>query len=61
MHNMLTTLLDRPTFEEEYPDQYQQARIIGKKRMDAMDKLRGGMCFADTLNEQTRKWWNEIS
>jgi len=61
MHNMLTTLLDRPTFEEEYPDQYQQARIVGKKRMDAMDKLRGGMCFADTLDVQTRKWWNEIS
>lgn len=60
MHNMLTTLLDRPTFEEQYPEQYAQARITGKQRMDKLDKLRGGMCFADTLDKSTASWYNEI-
>jgi len=60
MYNMLTTLLDRPTFEEQYPEQYAQARIEGKQRMDKLDKLRGGMCFADTLDKRTASWYNEI-
>jgi len=60
MHNMLTSLLDRPTFEEQYPEQYAQARIQGKQRMDKLDKLRGGMCFADTLDKRTASWYNEI-
>jgi hypothetical protein len=61
MHNMLTTLLDRPTFEEQYPDTYQSARQNGKQRITAMDKLRGGMCFADTLqHKQAKEWWNGL-
>jgi len=61
MHNMLTTLLDRPTFEEQYPDTYQSARQNGKHRMTAMDKLRGGMTFADTLqHKQAKEWWNGL-
>ena len=62
MHNMLTSLLDRPTFEEQFPNEYSEARLAGKRRMDRMDQLRKGMQFQDgILDNQTRKWWNEIS
>ena len=62
MHNMLTSLLDRPTFEEQFPNEYSEARLAGKRRMDRMDQLRKGMQFQDCiLDNQTRKWWNEIS
>ena len=62
MRHMLVTLLDRPTFEEEYPDTYLQAQQDGKLRIDKMDRLRGGMTFSDTIaHKETRRWWNEIS
>ncbi len=62
MQNMLISLLDRPTFEEQFPNEYSEARLAGKRRMDRMDQLRGGMQFEDTIQDtQTRKWWNEIS
>lgn len=62
MQNMLVSLLDRPTFEEQFPNEYSEARLAGKRRMDRMDQLRGGMQFEDTIQDtQTRKWWNEIS
>ena len=61
MYNMLISLLDRPTFEEQFPDTYLQARQNGKQRITAMDKLRGGMCFADTLqHKQAKEWWNGL-
>lgn len=61
MRHMLVTLLQRPTFEEEYAEIYHSARLEGKQRIDNMDKLRGGMTFADTLNDEVKSWWNEIS
>ena len=61
MKRMLIELLSRKTFEEEYPEEYQKGRTSGKWRMLAMDKLRGGMTFEDTLvDPAVRKWWNEI-
>ena len=58
---MLTNLLKRPTFEEEFPEDYTKARIEGKWRMQAMDSLRGGMRFVDTLKTtQAKEFWNEI-
>ena len=61
IRTMLKSLLERPTFEEEYPDQYEKARVKGKWRMQAMDNLRGGMQFRDTLGTiQAREFWDEI-
>lgn len=61
IRDMLNNLLARPTFEEEFPDQFEQARIRGKRRIDKMDQARGGISFADTLNEQAKEWWNGIA
>tara|TARA_B100000989_G_scaffold74587_2_gene52655 strand:+ start:41592 stop:42869 length:1278 start_codon:yes stop_codon:yes gene_type:complete len=59
--NMLKSLLDRPTFEEEFPNEYKKARIKGKWRMQAMDNLRGGMKFVDTLKDyKAKEFWNGI-
>ena len=61
IREMLKSLLTRPTFEEEFPDEYAKGRIKGKWRMQAMDNLRGGMKFRDTLGTvQAREFWDEI-
>lgn len=61
IRNMLVSLLERPTFEEEFPDEYAKARIKGKWRIQAMDNLRGGMKFEDTLKtQQAKDFWNGI-
>ena len=58
---MLKSLLERPTFEEQFPEEYLKARTKGKWRIQAMDNLRGGITFADTLKrDDVRRWWNEI-
>ena len=61
IRQMLKDLLTRPTFEEQFPDEYAKARIKGKWRMQALDNLRGGMQFRDTLKTiQAREFWDEI-
>lgn len=61
IREMLKSLLERPTFEEQFPEEYLKARTKGKWRIQAMDNLRGGMTFADTLKrDDVRDWWNEI-
>ena len=59
--DMLNNLRNRPTFEQEYPDTYLKARSNGKNRINKMDKLRGGMCFEDTLRDSDLlHWWRSI-
>lgn len=60
LHSVLTNLLERPTFEEEYPDTYQSARVRAKQRMSKLDDLRGGMRFEDTLCTEAQEWWKGI-
>jgi len=60
MRDVLTNLLDRPTFEEAYPDSYKQARKSAKLRMDLYDSRRPGMKFVDTLPEVAQDWWTSI-
>jgi hypothetical protein len=61
IRDMLKSLLDRPTFEEEFPNDFQKARIKGKWRIQAMDNLRGGIKFEDTLKDyKAKQFWNGI-
>tara|TARA_R110002074_G_scaffold507_6_gene2445 strand:+ start:1946 stop:3238 length:1293 start_codon:yes stop_codon:yes gene_type:complete len=68
MRDVLTNLLERKTFEEEYPSEvYLEARQRAKTRMESLDKGRNGIGFVDTLrngndtiSEELIKWWNEI-
>ena len=67
VRDVLIKLLERPTFEEQYPDTYAEARTRAKTRMHRLDTHRGGMKFEDTLrngndpaSEQLIKWWRDI-
>jgi hypothetical protein len=68
MHDVLVNLLNRPTFAEEYPDTYHEARRKAKKRMDLYDSRRGGLKFIDTLRigndpwvyGKLKQWWASI-
>ena len=62
VHDLLSNLLTRPTFEEEFPDSFQEARIQGKKRLQKLDALRGGLSFGETIRpyEALHEWWSAI-
>ena len=68
MRDVLTNLLERPTFEEEYPEKYVEARCRAKKRMESLDTRRKGITFVDTLRigndpwiyGKLKTWWNSI-
>ena len=62
VHDLLSNLLTRPTFEEEFPDSFQEARIQGKKRLQKLDALRGGLSFDETIRpyEALHEWWSAI-
>jgi hypothetical protein len=63
MRDILGQLKNRPTFEEQWPDQYQQGLADGKARMLKLENIRScPVTLADILSErkEIRKWWNEI-
>ena len=61
MKEMLESLKIRPTFEEQFPEEFAKARVKGKWNMKAIDERRGGMCFENTLlDKDIRKWYDSI-
>ena len=62
MRDVLTNLINRPTFEEQYPSEvYLEARCRAKQRMESLDTGRKGTRFVDTLRDpELIKWWKEI-
>jgi len=62
MRDVLTNLINRPTFEEEYPSEvYLEARCRAKQRMESLDTGRKGTRFVDTLRDpELIKWWKDI-
>jgi hypothetical protein len=40
MHDILVQLKNRPTFEEQWPDTYQEALIQGKRRLQVLEQIR---------------------
>lgn len=62
MRDVLTNLINRPTFEEEYPSEvYLEARCRAKQRIESLDTGRKGTRFVDTLRDpELIKWWKEI-
>lgn len=63
VRDVLTQLKNRPTFEEQWPDQYQQGLADGKARMLKLESIRScPVTLADILSEreEIRKWWDEI-
>lgn len=63
MHDILVQLLQRPTFQEQWPDQYTQAMIKGKKRILSIEKLRGDTYTMQHILQQDPLlygWWQSI-
>jgi hypothetical protein len=63
MHALLTQLKNRPTFEEQWPNEYQQALAKGKRRVLQLEKIRKDTyTLTDILSEdkQIADWYEQI-
>ena len=63
MRDMLLQLQSRPTFEEQWPNIYQQELIKGKTRVLRLESIRTSpTSMATILSERpdVKEWWNKI-
>lgn len=57
----LEHLLTRPTFQEQWQDEYDIARGRAKRRIEYMDTSRAGVNWSDVcVDSEFREWWNAI-
>lgn len=57
----LEHLLTRPTFEEQWQDEYATAQGRAKRRIEYMDTSRSGVNWSDVcVDSEFREWWNAI-
>ena len=63
LKDILVQLKTRPTFEEQWPNEYQDGLIRGKARILKLEQIRKDVyTMSDILAErpQVLKWWNSI-
>lgn len=63
IRDTLTELKNRPTFQEQWPDRYEQALVAGKQRILKLEKIRNDKFTMDhILQEETEiyDWWKNI-
>lgn len=63
MHDVLSNLKNRPTFQEQWPDQWRSALRTGKDRILQLEKIRqDSMTMADILRKDPDiyDWWQQI-
>ena len=63
MKDILVQLLNRPTFEEQWPDQYQAGLVKGKARVLKLESIRSqSVTMQDILSARPKilQWWNQI-
>jgi len=64
LQDVLTQLKQRPTFEEQWPDQYHQAIARGKSRVQKLESIRTQYITMDEILSQRRdvyNWWCSIA
>jgi hypothetical protein len=64
MRDVLTQLKSRPTFDEQWPDTYQESIAKGKQRVLKLESIRTAPTDMATILSQrpdVLKWWNEIA
>lgn len=64
MRDVLLQLKNRPTFEQQWPDQYSAAIARGKARVLKLESIRSAptsMAQILSARPKVRKWWDEIS
>jgi hypothetical protein len=63
MRDVLEQLLARPTFQESWPDQWQQGLLAGKQRIQRLERLRGDTyTLGDILSQEPAlgEWYEAI-
>ena len=61
--NMLIQLKTRPTFEEQWPDEYQDGLAKGKARVLKLESIRTAPTdMAAILSERpdVKQWWDQV-
>ena len=61
---MLNTLKQRPTFAEQWPDEYQLGIQRGKQRIEKLESIRQQSTTMEEIlkgNQDVFKWWQQIS
>ena len=63
LHDVLSQLKNRPTFEEQWPETFAKELARSKARMLQLDTIRGGMTLQDILAEDAEilEWYNDIT
>ena len=64
MRGVLTQLKSRPTFEQQWPDTYQQALARGKARVLKLESIRTAptdMASILSARPEIKKWWDQIA
>jgi hypothetical protein len=62
--DMLTQLLTRPTFEEQWPESYQQGLQQGKQRTLKLEQIRSHSLSMNSIlstRSDVYQWWNQIA
>ena len=63
MQDMLTQLKNRPTFEEQWPDEYQSGLAKGKTRVLQLENIRTAATDMATIlsaRPDVKQWWDQI-
>lgn len=63
LRDILQQIRRRPTFQESWPDQWQQALQAGKKRLLYLESIRPSVTNMDQILSQDRRiheWWQSI-
>jgi hypothetical protein len=64
MRDILLQLIKRPTFSEQWPDQYLDGLIRGKRRIERLEQIRSDTITMDKILEDNDKeiyeWWRSI-
>jgi hypothetical protein len=64
IHDLLIQLKSRQTFEEQWPDQYQQGLINGKNRLLKLESIRPNSVNIQNILDrrpEVGKWFRDIS
>lgn len=63
LHDVLSHLVERSTFQEQWPDRWQSALVKGKRRILRLEQLRGDTYGIDHILKQDPEiydWWKNI-
>ena len=64
MRDVLLQLKNRPTFEQQWPNEYRAGLVKGRDRVLKLESIRPSNVTMESIlsaRPEIRKWWNEIT